>query len=144
MTKESQLVEFRRFVALKGGSNTLRPYIGLNALELREWLESKWQDGMSWENYGSLWVVDHIVPFRFFDLENVEHLSICWDFRNLMPLYSIDNGKKNGNVYMAYILLFQIKDEDIYYNKLFDMISEEVSVMDKYIDIYSKNLVLSK
>lgn len=143
MSKESQLIEFRRFVSLKGGANTLRQYIGLNALELREWLESKWQDGMSWENYGSVWVVDHIVPFRFFDLSNVEHLEICWNYKNLMPLLSIDNGKKHGNVYMAYILLFHIRGSDVYYNKLFDMISSEVYVMDKYIHTYCNNATLS-
>lgn len=143
MTKESQLIEFRRFVSLNGGGNRLRNYIGLNALELREWLESKWQDGMNWGNYGSLWVVDHIVPFRFFDLKNEEQLSICWNYKNLMPLYLKDNEKKNGNVYMAYIMLLQIKGDDYFYNKLFDMISKEVEVMDKYIEKYCENLYLS-
>lgn len=142
MTKESQLSEFKSFIRLSGNAPNLREFIDLTALELREWVESKWQEGMNWTNYGSLWVVDHIVPFRFFDLQNVEHLKLCWNYKNLMPLYLKDNEKKNGNVYMAFILLYQIKGNDYYYNKLFDMLHSEVEIMDKYIEIYCKNNTL--
>jgi len=136
MIKEAQTAEFKAFLKLNGKAPNLRQYLELNALELREWIESKWQEGMNWENYGSVWIVDHIVPFRFFDLKNVEHLKICWNYRNLMPLYHKDNEKKNGNVYMAYILLYHMKDKGYYYGKLFDMISEEVEIMDEYISKY--------
>ncbi len=107
MTKECQLSEFRRFLTFSGKGEYLRDFIGLNALELREWLESKWQDGMNWDNYGNVWVVDHIVPFRFFDLDNKEHLKLCWDYRNLMPLYSNDNQKKTG-MFICHLYYFSI------------------------------------
>ncbi len=37
---------------------------------------------------------------------------------------------------MSFILLFYIKGNDWYYNKLFDMVSSEVTIMDKYIETY--------
>lgn len=137
--KKNQSAEFRRFLSLKGRGDNLRNLICLNAIELRAWVQTRWQEGMSWENYGTVWVVDHIVPFRFFDLTNQEDLEICWNYKNLMPMYLKDNEKKNGNVYMSYILLFSIKQFDPFYQKLFDLVSKEVEEMDKYINIYYKN-----
>jgi len=40
---------------------------------LKEWLESQFYDGMTWENYGSTddkdnWHIDHVSPCELFDL----------------------------------------------------------------------------
>ena len=37
--------------------------------ELKEYIESKWLEGMSWENYGPKgWHIDHIIPAGILDL----------------------------------------------------------------------------
>ena len=41
---------------------------GCTKTELRQKLETMFRDGMSWDNYGKLWEIDHIKPGAAFDL----------------------------------------------------------------------------
>jgi hypothetical protein len=69
--------------------------VGYTVEDLIYHLESKFQKGMTWENYGK-WHVDHIKPqssFSFSD-ETEEQFKKCWSLSNLQPLWAIDNLKK--------------------------------------------------
>ena len=47
--------------------------LGCSLAEFCKHLESKWQPGMSWDNYGSSgWHIDHIRPCASFDMSNPE------------------------------------------------------------------------
>lgn len=59
--------------------------LGCNLEELKAHLLSKFQDGMSFENYGE-WHIDHIIPCDSFDLSNPEHQELCFNYLNLQPL----------------------------------------------------------
>lgn len=59
-------------------------------------LESLFKSGMSWENYGPVWHVDHIKPCAKFDLTNPEQQKICFHWTNLQPLFAKDNLKKGA------------------------------------------------
>ena len=61
---------------------------------LVEHLESKFQEGMSWENQGK-WHVDHIRPLASFDLSDQEQLKQAWNYTNLQPLWAEENLRKN-------------------------------------------------
>ncbi len=54
------------------------------------YIESKFQDGMTLENYG-LWHIDHIRPCASFDLTDPEQQKECFYYRNLQPLWAKDN-----------------------------------------------------
>lgn len=83
-------------------SDRSREYIGCSPGFLRNWLERQFRDGMNWGNYGTLWVVDHIVPLSWWDLKNhPEHLWEASHYSNLQPLLISENAKK-GDRY-AYI-----------------------------------------
>jgi hypothetical protein len=60
---------------------------------LRVWLSSKFQDGMTWANYGA-WEIDHVVPCNSFDLSKPEHQRMCFHYTNLQPLWMSDNRRK--------------------------------------------------
>lgn len=70
--------------------------LGYTSIELRENLESKFKEGMSWDNYGE-WEIDHIRPVSSFDLEKTPP-SIVNSLDNLQPLWKIENIIK-GNKY---------------------------------------------
>ncbi len=38
--------------------------------------------------------VDHIIPVSFFDKNNIDHLLMCWDPRNLRLCTSLENSQK--------------------------------------------------
>ncbi len=62
------------------------------------YIESKFQVGMTWENYGSAWHVDHIMPCAIFDLTKPEHQRRCFHFSNLQPLFAVDNIRKSDTI----------------------------------------------
>lgn len=78
--------------------------LGCSIERFRSHLESLWQPGMSWENYGvyriggpMTWHIDHIRPCDVFDLTDPEQQKQCFNWSNMQPLWAIDNlakGKK--------------------------------------------------
>lgn len=71
--------------------------LGCSIESLKRYLESKFKEGMTWENYGK-WEIDHIYPCSKFDLLKKEEQKKCYNYRNLQPLWKIDNRKKGGKL----------------------------------------------
>ena len=71
--------------------------LGCSVGELRIHLESKFQPGMSWENYGD-WHIDHIIPLCYFDLSDRKQFLQACNYSNLQPLWEIDNLSKGGKI----------------------------------------------
>jgi hypothetical protein len=69
--------------------------IGCDINVLRSHLESQFAEGMTWDNYGE-WHVDHIKPCASFDLSNEEEQKICFNYKNLQPLWAEDNMRKGS------------------------------------------------
>jgi len=71
-------------------------YLGCSLKEYKEYMESKFQEGMSWDNHGFTgWHIDHIIPCCQFDLTNEEEIKKCFHYTNLQPLWAEDNLRKN-------------------------------------------------
>lgn len=71
--------------------------MGCSGQELKRYLESKFQPGMSWDNYGVHgWHIDHIVPLSSFNLSDPEDYKKACHYTNLQPMWAIDNIKKGG------------------------------------------------
>ncbi|KKL10390.1 hypothetical protein LCGC14_2556310, partial [marine sediment metagenome] len=88
-------------IALKSttkSKNTAK-LLGCTIEELRQHLQSQFIKGMSWDNYGYYgWHIDHIKPCASFDLSNPSEQCKCFSWRNLQPLWMIDNFKKGARV----------------------------------------------
>lgn len=69
--------------------------IGCTIRELKNYLEEKFTEGMSWENYGK-WHIDHIRPCISFDLTDHEQQRQCFHYTNLQPLWGYENQSKGG------------------------------------------------
>ena len=73
--------------------------LGCSIDELKKHLESKFKEGMSWENYGLRgWHIDHIIPCSSFDLTKEDEQRKCFNYTNLQPLWWIDNIKKSDKI----------------------------------------------
>lgn len=72
--------------------------LGCSIQHARQHLESKFKEGMSWDNHGIRgWHIDHIIPCDSFDLSDVDQQKQCFHYTNLQPLWYKDNLRK-GNM----------------------------------------------
>lgn len=72
--------------------------LGCNFNDLKVYLESKFYGDMSWDNYGSYWAIDHIIPLASFDLTDKEQFLRAAHYSNLQPLTKVHNQIKLDKV----------------------------------------------
>ena len=61
------------------------------------WMESKFKEGMNWQNI-RLWHIDHIIPCSHFDLTKPEEQAKCFHYTNLQPLWASENLSKGNRI----------------------------------------------
>jgi hypothetical protein len=76
----------------KSASSTT--YFGTDINFIKIWLEFNFSDEMTWENYGSMWHIDHTIPVHLWDLSKQEEVLMCFNWKNLMPLSAEMNLRK--------------------------------------------------
>lgn len=72
--------------------------LGCDAPFFRAFLESQFTPEMSWENYGSYWHVDHIIPLASFDLRDSEQQKRAFHYSNCRPLEGSENISKSDSL----------------------------------------------
>lgn len=82
--------------SLKHNKNNLHweNLVGYTLQELKQHLESQFEPGMNWNNYGLHgWHIDHIRPISTFNFQSYEDKQFkqCWSLANLRPLWAKDN-----------------------------------------------------
>lgn len=90
---------FRKLVKGEHKTNSVLTLLGCSVEKLKEHIESQWLAGMTWENWGKLWHIDHIVPCVSFDLTKYSDQLKCWHYTNLRPLFALDNLRKGGKIF---------------------------------------------
>ena len=71
--------------------------LGCSIEELKQYLESKFLPGMTWDNWTiDGWHIDHIKPLTSFDLIDREQLLEACHYTNLQPLWAKDNLSKGA------------------------------------------------
>lgn len=76
--------------------------IGCNISFLKKWIEFRFDDKMTWNNYGSYWHIDHIIPVSIFDFNNKIDQEMCFHWTNLQPLNSLENLQKSNKLQLHY------------------------------------------
>ena len=94
-------VRVKTYFKCKGISHKLskstQEMIGCSPQELREHIENKFVDGMSWDNYGTYgWHLDHIIPLA--SANTKEEIIKLNHYTNLQPLWALDNLKKGARI----------------------------------------------
>lgn len=88
----------RDHLKLKKKHHYTMKLIGCSPDQLITYLENKLQKGMTWENYGTYWHIDHIKPLAKFDLSKDEEIEKCFHFSNLQPLTAKENLEKGDKL----------------------------------------------
>lgn len=90
----NRINEALRNVGLRKSERTAK-LIGCPIEELKTYLESKFREGMSWDNHSLHgWHIDHIRPCSSFNLSDPEQQKACFHYSNLQPLWAKENLSK--------------------------------------------------
>lgn len=69
-------------------------YIGCSVETFKSWLEFMFTKDMTWDNYNTVWTIDHVIPLSLFDLTDPQQQLVAFHWSNMHP--SADNFQK-GN-----------------------------------------------
>ena len=74
--------------------------VGYTVDQLKQHLEKLFKPGMTWENYGTVWHIDHKIPVAAFNFERPDDIDfrLCWSLKNLQPLEASKNHSKCAKV----------------------------------------------
>jgi hypothetical protein len=70
----------------------------MSAPDFSAYIAAKFDEGMNWGNYGTVWVYDHIRPIASFDLSDPEQMKACFHYSNYQPLSVSDNLSKGAKL----------------------------------------------
>jgi len=89
----------------KSKSQTTMQLIGADFETFAKWIKFQFEEGMTIENYGSVWHYDHVLPLSSFNLLDEEELQQAMNWLNIRPMTPIKNIQKSNKVdWLLYVL----------------------------------------
>lgn len=100
MTEQQRIRSHIRSVVYNALKYTISPslaekYLGCSTVFAKEYIQSKFDNGMTWDNWGE-WELDHIIPVNTFDLTVEVNTFAVSHYTNLQPLWKKDHIKKSS------------------------------------------------
>jgi len=69
--------------------------LGCSIDEFKLYIENQFDEMMTWDNYGKVWELDHVIPLNQFDLsDRMEFLEAC-NWLNIRPMFCIENKSRS-------------------------------------------------
>lgn len=81
--------------------------LGCSIDAFRTWLQYRFDEVMTFENYGPIWHLDHVVPVCKFNLTDENEVRKCFHWSNFQPLHSFENQKKSGKISETEIIVHE-------------------------------------
>ena len=87
----------------KQKKNTYISYLNCKRDNFLSWIEFQFKGNFIWETYSKEWVIDHVIPINFFDLNDEEHVFMCFSWFNLRPCKKNENLQKSDKIILEII-----------------------------------------
>jgi len=71
--------------------------LGVDFFTVKEFIERQFLSGMNWDNYGTVWNLDHVIPLDAAG-EDVEMINRLCYYQNLSPTWVEQNGSKGYKI----------------------------------------------
>lgn len=99
-------------------------FLGTPIKLIKDWIEFQFDDEMTWDNKGTYWHIDHVIPINKFDILNPTEHNLCFDWKNIMPVtceYNMNKKDKLDQEQFDKQLknLFEFHDKDTTEYKLY-------------------------
>jgi hypothetical protein len=102
--KLHQNLRKRIWKCIEKKSKSSKIYLGCTIEEYKDWIEFTMEDGMTWDNYGSVWNIDHVIPISKFDLTKEEEISKAFNWKNTCARNSGENFSKKDKIDEKYLV----------------------------------------
>ena len=76
--------------------------LGCSITFLKNYIQSKFYSNMTWDNWGEVWELDHVIPLCKFDLTDRDQFLKAVHYTNLQPLTIEDHRKKTSKDVISY------------------------------------------
>lgn len=86
---------FNKAVKNKAKKGSAVRDLGCSILGFKLYIENQFEDGMTWENHGKVWELDHVVPLCCYDLTDFMEVQEACNWLNIQPLRKEENHAKN-------------------------------------------------
>lgn len=127
--KLKRVIRSRIIYGLNNKNKHSIEYLGCNIPDYLKWLLTN-DSRYNLENRGKEWHIDHVIPLSHFDLENEEQQLIAFNWRNTMPLSSVENLKKSNKIIKSQV--------EQHYKKLVEYHTEnKLELPQVYIDLFA-------
>lgn len=108
---------FKKTMSGKKKYKSILTYLEISMEQFLHWIEYQFTDNMTWENQGSYWEIDHVMPCSYYNLNLKTDIEKCFHWKNMRPLSKEENTKKSNKF-----------DESLIYN--------HQKIIDKYLSTY--------
>lgn len=99
----------RLYELLRKANHTESVTLKMDKASVVSHMEKRFLPGMSWENHGKAWHIDHIIPCSAFDLTVPEQREYCFSLTNLQPLWAQENRAKSDTIPADAVVPFPLK-----------------------------------
>lgn len=115
----------RRLYVSNTPSKEVASLLGIDSIGFKNHIDKYLLEGMTKENFGKTWGLDHIVPVELFDLSNEDELRLCYNYNNIMPMFNTDNRLKGASVHFSKMKL-ESMTTNVYITNLIAKCDEEI------------------
>lgn len=137
--KKKYQIAMRRLYATNTPSKRIIELLGTDKESFISHVDKFLLDGMTKDNFGKVWSLDHIVPVDVFDFDDEEDLKLCYNFNNIMPMFMNDNRAKGASIHFSLEKLRHMAhtnvDTKVYINKLIQRCEKVIE------EVYMKYLI---
>ena len=132
--KKRLQIALRRLYTSNIPNKEIMALIGTTKEEFIQHIEKYMLDGMTKENFGKVWGLDHIVPVELFDITVPAQKQLCYNYNNIMPMFNNDNRLKGASVHFS-IDKLKSMDANVYITELINKCQYHIN------DVYKKYLI---
>ena len=100
-TKKKLQISLRRLYSTNTPSKEIVKLLGIDKNGFIDHINKYLLSGMTIENFGDVWGLDHIAPTELFNLNNETDLKLCYNYNNIMPMFNNDNRIKGASVHFS-------------------------------------------
>jgi hypothetical protein len=101
--KSAMIGRLNRFITKGVYTARTEELIGCTRQVFTDWITFNLEEGMTFENHGTLWSFDMVIPYAAFDLTNEDEFRAVMHYSNIKPCIKDLNWRKNATILPFFI-----------------------------------------